>query len=105
MFSILLAALFGALVTATKPNIVFILTDDQDKHMDSLSYMKSVQKNLVQGGTSYEKHYCTTALCCPSRVSILTGKLAHNTNVTTLGPPYGMWLLPDPFLYSRSADN
>ncbi|KAK6388126.1 hypothetical protein LTR65_008134 [Meristemomyces frigidus] len=72
-----------------KPNIVFILTDDQDLHMDSLSYMPSLKKHLTDHGTSFHRHYCTVALCCPSRVSLWTGKAAHNTNVTDIGPPHG----------------
>ncbi|KAK6219247.1 hypothetical protein LQW54_002235 [Pestalotiopsis sp. IQ-011] len=73
----------------SRPNIVFILTDDQDLHMQSLDYMPLVQKHLIDQGTSYKRHYCTTALCCPSRVTLWTGKAAHNTNVTNVSPPYG----------------
>ncbi|KAI1751535.1 arylsulfatase-like protein [Xylaria castorea] len=72
-----------------RPNIVFILTDDQDLHMQSLDYMPFVQEHLINRGTSFRKHFCTTALCCPSRVSLWTGKAAHNTNVTDVSPPYG----------------
>ncbi|PYH91597.1 arylsulfatase [Aspergillus ellipticus CBS 707.79] len=77
------------LKTTSKPNIVFILTDDQDAHLDSLSYMPFVQKHLIDKGTHYRSHYCTTSVCCPSRVTLWTGKLAHNTNVTDVNPPYG----------------
>lgn len=73
-----------------QPNIVFILTDDQDLHMDSLSYMPQLKKHISDQGTTFENHYCTVALCCPSRVSLWTGKAAHNTNVTDVNPPYGM---------------
>ncbi|KAI0426278.1 arylsulfatase-like protein [Xylaria sp. FL1042] len=73
----------------SRPNIVFILTDDQDLHMQSLDYMPFVKKHLVDRGTSFRKHFCTTALCCPSRVSLWTGKAAHNTNVTDVLPPHG----------------
>lgn len=72
-----------------QPNIVFILTDDQDLHMNSLDYMPLTKKHLLDQGTFYKRHYCTTAICCPSRVSLLTGKQAHNTNVTDVNPPYG----------------
>lgn len=72
-----------------RPNIVFILTDDQDLHMQSLNYMPFVKRHLIDHGTSYRRHFCTTALCCPSRVSLWTGKAAHNTNVTDVSPPYG----------------
>lgn len=82
--------LVGADVSDTKRNnVIFILTDDQDLHMNSLDYMPHLQRHLVDQGTFYKRHYTTTAICCPSRVSILTGKAPHNTNVTDLTPPYG----------------
>jgi arylsulfatase A-like enzyme len=79
-----------------RPNVVFILADDQDAKLDSLNYMPSVQKHLLDGGTHFQKHYCTVALCCPSRVSLWTGKTAHNTNVTNVVPPYGTLRQPHP---------
>jgi arylsulfatase A-like enzyme len=75
--------------TSKRPNVVFILTDDQDAKLNSLDYMPSLQKHLLAQGTHFDKHYCTVAICCPSRVSLLTGKTAHNTNVTNVSPPYG----------------
>jgi N-acetylglucosamine-6-sulfatase len=72
-----------------KPNIVFILTDDQDIELGSLDYMPLVHKHLINEGTLFKRHYCTTAICCPSRVTLWTGKNAHNTNVTDIFPPYG----------------
>ncbi|KAK3291894.1 alkaline-phosphatase-like protein [Chaetomium fimeti] len=57
--------------------------------MQSLDYMPLVKKHLTDKGTFYKRHYCTTAICCPSRVSLWTGKLAHNTNVTDVNPPHG----------------
>jgi arylsulfatase A-like enzyme len=72
-----------------QPNIVFILTDDQDLHMNSLDYVPLIRKHLIEQGTLFTKHFCTTAICCPARASILTGMLSHNTNVTDVSPPYG----------------
>ncbi|KAF3277462.1 hypothetical protein TWF173_009666 [Orbilia oligospora] len=72
-----------------KPNIIFILTDDQDIEMNSLDYMPFVQKHLLDKGTLFRNHFVTTALCCPSRVSLWTGRHSHNTNVTDVNPPYG----------------
>jgi N-acetylglucosamine-6-sulfatase len=74
---------------AKRPNIVFILSDDQDLHMSSWEYMPFLKRHLIQEGLSFRHHYCTNALCCPSRVSLWTGKAAHNTNVTDVNPPYG----------------
>ncbi|KAJ3545879.1 hypothetical protein NM208_g2294 [Fusarium decemcellulare] len=84
-----LVASAAAATQTTKPNIILILTDDQDVHMQSMDYMPRLQKYMADEGTLYKRHYCTTAVCCPARVSILTGKLAHNSNVTDLIPPYG----------------
>lgn len=77
-----------------RPNIVFILTDDQDVRMNSLDHVPLIKKRLIDEGTLFKRHYCTTAVCCPSRASLWTGKLAHNTNVTDLNPPYGTSAAP-----------
>ena len=67
-----------------RPNFIFIMTDDQDLHMSSIQYQPSVQKHFAEEGTFFSKHYCTIAICCPSRVSLLTGKAAHKyTHPTT----------------------
>jgi N-acetylglucosamine-6-sulfatase len=74
---------------AKQPNILFIITDDQDGHMGSIEHMPLLKKHIIDKGTSYENHFCTIAICCPSRVNLWTGRAAHNTNVTDVGPPYG----------------
>ncbi|KAH7066826.1 arylsulfatase precursor [Paraphoma chrysanthemicola] len=87
---LLLSAGINAVTShVSKPNFVFIITDDQDLLLDSVSYQQSVQKHFAQQGTWFKKHFCTVSLCCPSRVSFLTGKAAHNTNVTDVTAPYG----------------
>lgn len=75
--------------TARQPNFVFIITDDQDLLLDSLEYQPLLKKHITDQGTTFSKHYCTISICCPSRVSLLTGRAAHNTNVTDVSPPYG----------------
>ena len=72
-----------------RPNIIFFLTDDQDVHLDSLAYQPFVQRHLIDQGLRFTRHFCTVALCLPSRVNLWTGKAAHNTNVTDVNPPYG----------------
>lgn len=44
---------------------------------------------IVRKGTTYNQHYCTVALCCPSRATLWTGRAAHNHNVTNVSPPHG----------------
>ncbi|KAI1074662.1 arylsulfatase precursor [Whalleya microplaca] len=84
-----MAPLKSWLSVLSKPNFVFILTDDQDLRLGSLDHQPLVKKHIAEQGTTFNKHYCTIALCCPSRVSLLTGKAAHNTNVTDVSQPYG----------------
>ncbi|KAI9335263.1 alkaline-phosphatase-like protein, partial [Obelidium mucronatum] len=86
---ILAVAAAGGILAKKQPNIILLLSDDQDVRMNSLEYMPILQKHLGEEGTKFEKHYVTTALCCPSRVSILKGQFAHNTNFTDVGPPTG----------------
>ncbi|KAH7313784.1 alkaline-phosphatase-like protein [Stachybotrys elegans] len=97
MHSPLLYALYSSLrlgsislaAAQSRPNIVFIMTDDQDVHMESLNHMPLTQQHLVSQGATFEKHYCTVAICCPSRVNLWTGQMSHNTNVTNVQPPWG----------------
>lgn len=64
LVSALLAALGAA--KATKPNVLFVLTDDQDWHMQSLDYMPLLQKHIIDEGTIYDKHYCTVGTSAQS---------------------------------------
>ncbi|KAK6194332.1 hypothetical protein LQW54_011559 [Pestalotiopsis sp. IQ-011] len=72
-----------------KPNFIFIMTDDQDLHLNSLDYMPALREHFTEKGTTFENHYTTVSLCCPARVTLFTGRAAHNTNVTDIVPPYG----------------
>lgn len=92
-FSTLLPAIaLGEDVNAdNKPNFIVILTDDQDLRLNSMDYMPGVKHYLTDQGTYFNRHYATVSLCCPSRASMWTGKAAHNTNITDLHPPWGMY--------------
>ncbi|PHH61157.1 hypothetical protein CDD81_725 [Ophiocordyceps australis] len=74
---------------ASRPNFIFIMADDQDMHLGSLDYQPAVLKHFRDAGSWFVKHFCTVSICCPSRVSLLTGRAAHNTNVTDVELPYG----------------
>lgn len=78
---------------AKQPNILFIISDDQDLALGSTDYTPLTAKHIKEKGTSFRNHFVTTALCCPSRVSLWTGRQAHNTNVTDVRPPYGVYFL------------
>ncbi len=68
------------------PNIIFVLTDDLST--DLLRYMPHVRE-LARRGTSFSRYVVSDSLCCPSRASILTGRLPHNTGVFTNVAPDG----------------
>jgi hypothetical protein len=40
-----------------RPNILVILTDDQDLHLGSMGHMDQLQSQLVQKGTTFTRHY------------------------------------------------
>lgn len=70
----------GAAVPATAPNIVFVLTDDFS--LDLVPYMPHIVA-LQKTGLTFENYFVSDSLCCPSRSSIFTGELPHNTGVFT----------------------
>ncbi|KAK4086058.1 hypothetical protein Purlil1_9587 [Purpureocillium lilacinum] len=59
--------------------------------MNSMAFMPNVRNKIATSGVRFQRHYCTSAFCCPSRVSLLTGKCVHNTNVTEVSPPHGAY--------------
>ena len=69
-----------------RPNVLFILTDDQ--RYDALScmghpYLKTPHiDGLANEGLLFKNHFCTTSLCSPSRASILSGLYAHSHGVS-----------------------
>jgi N-acetylglucosamine-6-sulfatase len=81
------AAVASALPGATKRrNIIFVLTDDQ--RYDALGFMKPQSfletpnmDRLAAEGAHCKNTFVSTALCSPSRASILTGKYAFQHRV------------------------
>lgn len=72
-----------------KPNIVFILTDDQT--VEDMRYMPITRELLGGKGTTFENAFVTNSVCCPSRSTILRGQYMHNHNIRGAKPPNGGW--------------
>ncbi|GLQ53119.1 sulfatase family protein [Devosia nitrariae] len=75
-----------------RPNIVFILTDQQRfdtiralgfKHMDTPNLDR-----LVRRGTSFTRMYVSSPSCAPSRASLFTGTYPHTNGVMRNGEPW-----------------
>ncbi|HEX5849256.1 MAG TPA: sulfatase [Rubrobacter sp.] len=81
VISIVVLGLVRSLADAAEPpNVVLVVTDDLTKK----DYLE-LGNNLgffTSGGTFFHNAFVTTALCCPSRASALTGLYAHNHGIT-----------------------
>jgi arylsulfatase A-like enzyme len=74
-----------------RPNILFILSDDQrwdttdDTHspVPGHAIMPGLRSELGGSGVEFTNAFMGTPLCCPSRSSILRGQYAHTTGVYT----------------------
>ena len=64
-----------------RPNIVVIMSDDQRWDTITAETMPYVHRRLQGTGVTFTNAFTTTGLCCPSRVSFLTGNLASRHRV------------------------
>ena len=72
-----------------RPNIVFIMVDDLDATLGTTDYMPNLEKYLTNQGVSFEQFFTPTPVCCPSRVTFLTGQYARNHQIYMNQPPEG----------------
>jgi choline-sulfatase len=78
-----LASLFDG--SAQKPNVLFIMTDQQSYTMMSCmgnTWLKTPNMDsLAKKGYRFDKTYCANPVCMPSRFSLLTGHHASDVGV------------------------
>jgi N-acetylglucosamine-6-sulfatase len=75
-----------------KRNVIFILTDDH--RYDALGFLKSQpwlqtpqMDRMAREGAHFKNAFVTTALCSPSRASVLTGVYAHRHRIVDNNTP------------------
>ncbi len=68
-----------AAAAETRPNIVFITTDDM--RVRDLAAMPNVQELLTSQGVSFTTSIASYPLCCPARAAWVTGQYSHNNGV------------------------
>ena len=66
---------------ANRPNILLLVSDDQQMATFTRALMPSVFSGLVDRGVRFDRFYVNSSLCCPSRSEILTGLTEHHTGV------------------------
>jgi N-acetylglucosamine-6-sulfatase len=77
----------AAWAAPAKPNIVLIVSDDED--VASHAFMPKTRALIEEQGVAFENFFVTYPLCCPSRASILRGQYAHNTQILGNELPWG----------------
>ena len=69
-----------------RPNILFLFTDDQPQNCLGIMGNKEIKTpnldRLARKGTFFNNAFVTTAICCSSRASILTGQHMYRHGVT-----------------------
>ena len=78
LFWLLLSGAFAA------PSIVMVLTDDLDAGINGydgmgVGSMSQLNERVVKRGAVFENYVIPYPLCSPSRSTMLTGRLTHNT--------------------------
>lgn len=74
-----------------RPNIIFILNDDQ--RFDAMGFLDPALETpnmdrIAREGVYFPNAFVTTSLCSPSRASILTGQYMHNHGVADNNIPF-----------------
>jgi N-acetylglucosamine-6-sulfatase len=73
--------------TTQRPNIIVLETDDQT--LAELEVLPNVRRLIGDEGVTFDNHFVSFSLCCPSRATFLTGQYSHNNGVRGNALPEG----------------
>jgi N-acetylglucosamine-6-sulfatase len=77
----------GGRPATTRPNVVVIMTDDQD--FRSMGVMPKTRRLIARRGTTFATASVSFPLCCPSRATYYSGQYTHNHGVIWNFSPEG----------------
>ena len=75
--------------TPTPPNIILIVTDDQQVHDVQPAVMPTVDSELIQQGVVFDNSFVVTPLCVPGRAALLTGQYPQHNGIWRNHSPNG----------------
>lgn len=84
LLTVLLALLANSALAADRPNVLFVVCDDLNRHVSTAGY-EPIQtpafKSLAAAGQTFHRAYCQYPVCGPSRASFLSGLYPESTRV------------------------
>jgi arylsulfatase A-like enzyme len=97
----------GNNVKQTRPNIVFIMSDDHayqaiSAYSDRLIQTPNIDR-IAKNGMKFTQACVTNSICAPSRATILTGKHSHLNSKTDNYFPFDTTMLTFPQLFQSSG--
>ena len=87
MLTIVLLFVCQGLATAEQPNVLFVSVDDMRPEIGCYGNKEIRTPNFdefAKSGTTFLKAYCQSAVCAPSRASVMTGLRPDSTRVWDL---------------------
>ncbi|MCB0689943.1 MAG: sulfatase [Saprospiraceae bacterium] len=107
--SVLMALFIPNQELQQKPNIIFLLTDDQ--RWDALGAMGNHDiytpnlDQMAKEGIMYKNAYVTTPICCTSRASILSGQYARKHHINDFKTPFSerAWKKCYPYIMKKAG--
>ena len=75
-------------LSASRPNVVVIMTDDLDvgsmEVLINSNLMPNLKRYISDQGIKFSESFVTNAVCCPSRATFLSGQYSHNHKTFTV---------------------